>query len=171
MTISNWLFGFWGLANLVALAVAYFPTPRFAVDSFWTVLFAVSVAVPFAQTVLLSLKWNLNFNKGASSEYRQQVYRRQWQILRRTPIASTAMILCIIAAIAMQIAFGPARLRAAPDHVRTSGPFIAFLIAFSAISAHFNLFVARKCQDIIKSPLQKNVDGKNSSKRKRKGKV
>ncbi len=167
MTISNWLFGTWGLHNLVGLTIVFFPASHIAVATDATVLFSISVVIPFVQAVLLSMKWHLNFSKRASSEYRRLIYRRWWRVFRRTPIASTAMILFIVAAFVSQLMHGPGHLRAANGKVGVSGPLIAFLFAFSAITVHTNLVVARKCQDIIHSTLWSKAE--NRARRKQKG--
>ena len=154
MTISNWFFGLWGVLNLVALATVYFVTPNYSAASDTTFLIFISVLIPFVQTVFLSLKWHLNFSKYASSDERRLVHRRWWQVFRRTPIASTAMILCIVGACVSQLLCGPGRLHASGGTVSVSGPLMVFLVAFSSITVHTNLIVGRNCQDIVQSPLE-----------------
>ena len=126
MTPSNWFFGTWGIFNLVALAIVFFFAPRFAASADAAVLFFISVVIPFVQTVLLGLKWHLNFQKHDSRDYRRLIYRRWWQVYRRTPVASTAMIACIVAAIISQVMHGPGRLRAVDGQVTVSGPLLVF---------------------------------------------
>lgn len=168
MTFSNWFFGTWGIFNLVALGIVFFLAPRFAESADAAVVFLISVVIPFVQTVLLSLKWHLNFSKYKSSDYRRLIYRRWWQVFRRTPVASTAMIACIVAAGISQVMHGPGRLGVVNGQLTVSRSLFVFLFAFSSITVHTNLVVGRKCQDILHSPLESKAEiKKKRSKRKR----
>lgn len=138
----------------MALVIACFLAPRFAATTDAAIVFFISVVIPFVQTVLLSLKWHLNFSKCESSDYRRLIYHRWWQVFRRKPVASTAMIACIVAACLSQVIYGPGRLWTVKGHFTVSGPLFVFLIAFSSITAHTKLVVGRMCQDIIHSPLE-----------------
>jgi hypothetical protein len=152
MSAANWFFGIWGAMTLMLNAAMLVADVRYGVvleiagvSLIGIVL--ITTAIPLFQTCVMFDRFGLNANRNRTVK---QVNARWKQLLWRLPFATSALIGCLVLMVVTMLSqgsLGSFRLSTV-DH----GHRIllgAMGILFSAVSIYGNLFVVRKCPDLI----------------------
>ena len=152
MSTANWFFGIWGAVTLVLNAAMlaadmwYGLVPEIAGVSLMGIILTAA-AVPFGQTCVMFDGFGLNANRSRTVK---QVNARWKQLLWRLPFATSALIGCLVVMVATMLSQG--RLRSFRLSTEDHGHRLllgALGILLSAVSVYGNLFVVRKCPDLI----------------------
>jgi hypothetical protein len=152
MSAANWFFGIWGVVTLMLNAAMLVADMRYGVVleiagvSLMGIILTTT-AIPFFQTCVMFDRFGLNANRSRTVK---QVNARWKQLLWRLPFATSALISCLVLMVVTMLSqgsLGSFRLSTVDHGHRVL--LGAMGILFSAVSVYGNLFVVRKCPDLI----------------------
>jgi len=153
MTRANWIFGIWAAINVAAfasylLALVIQGTAPIPDSTLLGITAVATTCIPFAQATILNGRLGLN-TKGVPNPYRKEAWARWRQLFFRLPIPSIIGILCLLLAGGLILSTGRTKVKFDSDNIQVRRVFVAVGIVFNYAVVYANLFVVRRCPDML----------------------
>jgi hypothetical protein len=155
MTLGNWVFGIWGIANVAAAVALHLWELRWGrwphlpmTIVLW--IAGISIFITLFQTVMVFNKLDLNSPRRDSREHRDRVTRRWKQVFFHLPVASSVMILLFIQSFVLLLANGTGLSAKMTGETHVNRLLItSSAMLFSAVPVYANLFLVPKWRSMF----------------------